>query len=106
MVTMNGQCFNKYFSCRICKNVVSQGWIAGIDDKQETDVHYRSMDGTGMFNWRFVFPFEYLPAEGAMVVRKKEHFWSLDTTEEHLPPILMLQIWDNDLFSADDYLGR
>ena len=64
------------------------------------------MDGEGLFNWRFVFPLDYLPAEQAMVVKKKEHFWSLDETEQKLPPILMVQIWDNDKFSADDFLGE
>lgn len=81
------------------------GWMAGIDEKQETDVHYRSLDGEGNFNWRFVFPFDYLPAEQTMVVKKKEHFWSLDETEQNLSPILIAQIWDNDKFSADDFLG-
>ncbi len=67
---------------------------------------YRSLDGGGNFNWRFVFPFEYLPAEESMVIKQKEHFWSLDETEQHLPPILVMQIWDNDKFSADDFLGK
>uniref|UniRef100_A0A8D2QCU1 C2 domain-containing protein n=1 Tax=Zonotrichia albicollis TaxID=44394 RepID=A0A8D2QCU1_ZONAL len=34
-----------------------------------------------------------------------EHFWSLDKTENKIPPQLILQIWDNDKFSFDDYLG-
>ena len=42
-----------------------------MDDTQKTDVHYRSMDGDGNFNWRFVFPFEYIPSEQVMVVSKK-----------------------------------
>ncbi len=29
------------------------------------------MDGEGNFNWRLVFPFEYLPAENIIVVKKK-----------------------------------
>ncbi|XP_064630282.1 myoferlin-like isoform X1 [Lineus longissimus] len=87
-------------------DIYVKGWMSGIEDKQETDVHYRSMDGEGNFNWRFVFPFDYLPAEQVMVIKKKEHFWNLDETELKLPPTLMLQIWDNDLFSADDYLGN
>ena len=29
------------------------------------------MDGEGNFNWRFVFPFEYIPPEQVMVIRKK-----------------------------------
>ena len=41
------------------------------DEKQSTDVHYRSMDGDGNFNWRMVFPFQYLPIEKKMVIRKK-----------------------------------
>jgi len=86
-------------------DIYVKGWISGIDDKQETDVHYRSLDGTGNFNWRFLFPFEYLPAEDALVVKRKEHFWSLDETELHVVPNLMIQIWDNDKFSADDFLG-
>ncbi|XP_076460960.1 myoferlin-like isoform X2 [Babylonia areolata] len=81
------------------------GWMSGIDKKQQTDVHYRSLDGEGNFNWRFVFPFEYMVAEQTMVVKKKEHLWSLDETEIHTAPILMVQIWDNDKFSADDFLG-
>ncbi|XP_007894818.2 myoferlin isoform X2 [Callorhinchus milii] len=87
-------------------DVYIKGWMAGLEDqKQKTDVHYRSMGGEGNFNWRFVFPFEFLPAEQLCVVSKKEHFWSLDNTEFRIPPKLILQIWDNDKFSMDDYLG-
>jgi hypothetical protein len=38
-------------------------WLKGPEDAQSTDVHYRSLTGEGNFNWRFVFPFEYLAAE-------------------------------------------
>ncbi|KAG1682552.1 Dysferlin [Nymphon striatum] len=79
--------------------------ISGLDDVQKTDIHYRSMDGEGNFNWRFVFPFEYLVAEQSIVVKKKAHFWSLDATELHVQPKISLQIWDNDLFSSDDFIG-
>ncbi len=84
------------------------------------------MDGEGNFNWRMVFPFEYLPSENIIVVKKKvsriwvethmagiicfvcaqDHFYSLTKTERHLPPILTLQIWDNDLFNPDDFIGQ
>lgn len=77
----------------------------GVDDREHTDVHYRSLNGEGNFNWRLIFPFGYIPAEGEIVVKKKEHFWSLDTTEKRFPPVLCMQVWDNDLFSPDDYLG-
>ena len=46
-------------------------WLRGEDEVQKTDVHYRSMDGEGNFNWRFVFPFEYIASEKVMVIRKK-----------------------------------
>ena len=41
------------------------------EDKQKTDVHYRSLDGDGNFNWRFTFGFDYLPAEQLCVVSRK-----------------------------------
>ncbi|XP_070708516.1 myoferlin-like [Pempheris klunzingeri] len=87
-------------------DIYVKGWMPGMeDDKQKTDVHYRSLDGDGNFNWRFVFEFEYLPAEQLCLVSKKERFWSLDKTEFRIPPKLIVQIWDNDKFSLDDYLG-
>ncbi|XP_051002362.1 myoferlin [Acomys russatus] len=87
-------------------DIYVKGWISGSEEnKQKTDVHYRSLDGEGNFNWRFVFPFDYLPAEQLCIVSKKEHFWSIDQTEFRVPPRLIIQIWDNDKFSLDDYLG-
>ncbi|XP_004427896.1 PREDICTED: myoferlin isoform X3 [Ceratotherium simum simum] len=87
-------------------DIYVKGWIPGSEEnKQKTDVHYRSLDGEGNFNWRFVFPFDYLPAEQLCMVAKKEHFWSIDQTEFRVPPRLIIQIWDNDKFSLDDYLG-
>ncbi|KAF3708203.1 Myoferlin Fer-1-like protein 3 [Channa argus] len=87
-------------------DIYVKGWMPGMEeDKQKTDVHYRSLDGDGNFNWRFIFGFDYLPAEQLCVVSKKEHFWNLDKTEFRTPPKLIIQIWDNDKFSLDDHLG-
>ncbi|XP_028983374.1 myoferlin [Betta splendens] len=87
-------------------DIYVKGWMSGMEqDKQKTDVHYRSLDGDGNFNWRFIFEFDYLPAEQLCVVSKKEHFWNLDKTEFRTPPKFIVQIWDNDKFSLDDYLG-
>ncbi|XP_075300808.1 fer-1-like protein 5 [Opisthocomus hoazin] len=82
------------------------GWLDGLEEqRQRTDIHYRSLQGDGAFNWRFVFSFEYLAAERLCILPRKEHFWSLDKTVLKVPPKLILQVWDNDKFSADDFLG-
>ena len=54
---------------------------------------------------RFIFPFEYLPAEEVMVIKKREHFFSIDKHEEKHDAVFCVQIWDNDIFQADDFLG-
>uniref|UniRef100_A0A4W6EZ65 Dysferlin, limb girdle muscular dystrophy 2B (autosomal recessive) n=1 Tax=Lates calcarifer TaxID=8187 RepID=A0A4W6EZ65_LATCA len=88
-------------------DIYVKGWLDGHEhNKQKTDVHYRSLGGEGNFNYRFLFPFNYLPAEQLCVVDKKEHFWSMDKAETKLAPKLTIQIWDNDKFSFDDYLGH
>ncbi|XP_077084356.1 dysferlin isoform X5 [Siphateles boraxobius] len=87
-------------------DIYVKGWMHGHEEnKQKTDVHYRSLGGEGNFNWRFLYPFHYLPAEQLCTIDKKEHFWSLDKVETKLPPKLTIQIWDNDKFSFDDFLG-
>ena len=88
-------------------DIYVKGWLQGFEnDKQRTDVHYRSLDGEGIFNWRFTFEFEYMPAEQLIVIKRKQHSWSLDETVVKTQPILNLQIWDNDKFSSDDFLGQ
>uniref|UniRef100_A0A8C5RHE0 Myoferlin n=1 Tax=Laticauda laticaudata TaxID=8630 RepID=A0A8C5RHE0_LATLA len=53
-------------------DIYVKGWMPGHEDyKQKTDVHYRSLDGEGNFNWRFIFPFDYFPAEQLCTVSKK-----------------------------------
>ncbi|XP_056419707.1 otoferlin isoform X13 [Hyla sarda] len=81
-------------------------WLKGQqEDKQDTDVHYHSLTGEGNFNWRFLFPFDYLMAEEKIVISKKESMFSWDETEYKIPARLTLQVWDADHFSADDFLG-
>ena len=63
------------------------------------------MTGEGNFNWRFVFPFEYLKAEEKIVYHKKESFFDVGEKEYKVPPVLTIQLWDADLISADDMLG-
>ncbi|XP_078137887.1 LOW QUALITY PROTEIN: dysferlin [Centroberyx gerrardi] len=88
-------------------DIYVKGWLHGHEhNKQKTDVHYRSLGGEGNFNFRFLFPFHYLPAEQLCIVDRKEHFWSMDKSETKLPAKLTIQVWDNDKFSFDDYLGH
>lgn len=47
-------------------------WLDGLEEqRQRTEVHYRSLQGDGAFNWRFVFSFEYLAAEQLCVLPRK-----------------------------------
>uniref|UniRef100_UPI00398EED9F fer-1-like protein 6 n=1 Tax=Pristiophorus japonicus TaxID=55135 RepID=UPI00398EED9F len=87
-------------------DIYIKGWLKGKeDDKEETDVHYNSLTGEGNFNWRFLFPFNYIPAEKQMVIRKRESIFSLDKTERKVPTVLVLQVWDFERLSSDDFLG-
>ncbi len=67
---------------------------------------FRSLTGEGNFNWRFVFPFQYLEAEEKVVVKKKSSLFSLDEEELKMAPTLDLQVWDADIISKDDFLGN
>uniref|UniRef100_A0A4X2K6W0 C2 domain-containing protein n=1 Tax=Vombatus ursinus TaxID=29139 RepID=A0A4X2K6W0_VOMUR len=87
-------------------DIYIKGWMHDMeDDMQKTDIHYRSLTGSGNFNWRFIFTFNYLPTEQVCVLSKKDFIWSLDPTVEKIPPRLLIQIWDNDRFFSDDFLG-
>ena len=86
-------------------DIYIKAFLRGQNKSKSTDVHYRSMDGEGMFNWRLVFPFKYLPIEQEIVSMEKEHFWKMDGTEKRVEPELVVQIWDNDQFLPDDFIG-
>eukprot|EP00058_Branchiostoma_floridae_P020854 XP_002606344.1 hypothetical protein BRAFLDRAFT_57280 [Branchiostoma floridae] len=95
-----------FFTGEKMSDIYVKGWVKGnTEDKQETDIHYRSLTGEGNFNWRFIYPFEYLAAEEKIVISRKESLFSWDETEYKIPARLNLQVWDADHFSADDFLG-
>ncbi|ELU05062.1 hypothetical protein CAPTEDRAFT_184805 [Capitella teleta] len=87
-------------------DIFVRGYLKGPAlDGQQTDIHYRSLTGEGNFNWRFVFPFDYLKAEEKAVYTIKEGVFDASETEQKIPPQITLQVWDADIVSSDDFLG-
>ncbi|XP_055462731.1 fer-1-like protein 5 [Psammomys obesus] len=87
-------------------DIYVKGWLFGLEeDMQRTDVHYHSLTGDATFNWRFIFTLDYLSTERVCIQSQKDYIWSLDPTSMKFPARLIIQIWDNDFFSPDDFLG-
>ncbi|CAM9619692.1 unnamed protein product [Lampetra fluviatilis] len=98
---------DNFFTGERSSDIYVRGWLKGKEvDKQDTDVHYHSLTGEGNFNWRFIYPFDYLVAEEKIVFFKKQSIFDLDPTEFRMPAILNMQVWDANHFSADDFLGK
>ena len=80
-------------------------------DMQNTDVHYRSLDGSGNFNWRMNFRFLFEPrSKKIMPLLKKTsiaHWFRIRREAKKLDPLLHVQIFDNGLFpGSDDFIGE
>ncbi|XP_055841993.1 otoferlin [Episyrphus balteatus] len=84
-------------------DIYIKAWCEDSEASQSTDVHYRSLTGEGNFNWRMIFPIKYSTVEDMMIIKRKGGL--LEQYETKQPPIVYLQIWENDSFSADDFMG-
>lgn len=65
-----------------CSDLFITGLIG--NDKQKTDTHFRSQNGSGSFNWRMVWDVE-LPLND---------------------PSITFQVWDKDYFSPNDFIAE
>lgn len=72
---------------------------------EKTDVHYRCLDGAASFNWRFVFDFDYDLFQRRIQAYKKKR-WFRKKSSELVEPYLVIQIWDNNKFKKDKYIGQ
>ncbi|KAK9882265.1 hypothetical protein WA026_020371 [Henosepilachna vigintioctopunctata] len=79
--------------------------LLGYENVQSTDVHYRSLTGEGNFNWRFIFPMEYLPNEDKIVTYPDGGKTTPQQNGTKFPCRLTIQVWENDTLSKDDFLG-
>ncbi|OON18031.1 hypothetical protein X801_06120 [Opisthorchis viverrini] len=64
-----------------------------------------SLSGEGNFNWRFIFPFDYIKAEDRIEFKDKGPF-DVEPITIKSNCELTLQIWDADVFSSDNFLGK
>jgi len=64
-------------------DIYCRAYFDSNNKNKRTDIHYRSMDGKGSFNYRLLFNIKY---------PSNNHY-------------LSLQIWDADAFSKNDYIG-
>ncbi|CAQ35045.1 C2 domain-containing protein [Caenorhabditis elegans] len=81
-----------------------KAFINGMTKGHKTDTHFRVLDGTGEFNWRFLLNFDYNPWEKKVVAYTKNRFFC-KPVEELVDPILVIELWDKNKFRKDRLLG-
>ncbi|CAD5205915.1 unnamed protein product [Bursaphelenchus okinawaensis] len=80
-------------------------YLNGMEKSQKTDIHFRCLDGAASFNWRCVFDFDYDVFQRQIQHYKKKR-WFRKRSSELVDPILVVQIWDNNKFKKDRYIGQ
>uniref|UniRef100_A0A1I7XQ15 Ferlin_C domain-containing protein n=1 Tax=Heterorhabditis bacteriophora TaxID=37862 RepID=A0A1I7XQ15_HETBA len=80
-------------------------FISGAVKSQKTDVHYRSIDGCGEFNWRFVMDIKYNPWEKKIMNYQKSRLFG-KRQENLVEPLLTVQLWDKNKLKTDTLLGE
>ncbi|CRK86165.1 CLUMA_CG000233, isoform A [Clunio marinus] len=86
-------------------DIYIKAWLDDIKKTQYTDIHYRSINGEALFNWRMIFRFKYSIGEDMMIISKKKNLFESVPMMQKMPAVLNLQLWDNDTFTHDDFLG-
>eukprot|EP01062_Namystynia_karyoxenos_P017525 TRINITY_DN16457_c0_g1_i2.p1 TRINITY_DN16457_c0_g1~~TRINITY_DN16457_c0_g1_i2.p1 ORF type:complete len:1674 (+),score=488.20 TRINITY_DN16457_c0_g1_i2:2249-7270(+) len=92
-------------------DIMIKAFIPGSRQRvQESDVHHRSKDGVGNFNWRFKFPIVYVRHEQKIIPDPESHKWRLFHIRQNpkkTAPVLHVQIFDSDLLPfTDDLIGE
>lgn len=80
-------------------------YINGSQKAQKSDVHFRSTDGCGEFNWRFVINVAYNPWERKIINYSKKRLFK-KASESMMDPLVIIQLWDKNKFRKDEMLGQ
>ncbi|PAV74363.1 hypothetical protein WR25_07925 [Diploscapter pachys] len=80
-------------------------FVNGMKKADRTDVHYRSLDGMGEFNWRFLLNVDYNPWERKLYCYRKTRLFR-KARDELVDPLLIIQLWDKNAIRHDKMLGE
>ncbi|VDL73631.1 unnamed protein product, partial [Nippostrongylus brasiliensis] len=79
--------------------------INGSQKAQTSDVHFRSTDGCGEFNYRFVINIAFNPWERKIVSYNKKRLFR-KASEDMVEPFVIIQLWDKNKLRKDVMLGQ